>query len=345
MRNGFSTGSCAAAAALASCLWQLTGECPERVEITTPAGVVYTPQIIPRSGFLCGVIKDAGDDPDLTDGHEVRARVDIGNKDGDIQFVAGEGVGTVTLKGLKVPPGEPAVNPVPRKMIADAVRGVIGQKSARVTIEIEGGRELARRTFNPRLGIVNGLSVLGTSGLVRPMSEEALKDTIALEMSIRRAAGHTAVALVFGHQGEQAFIKNFSSPPTVQISNFVGFALDEAVRQGFLSVVLSGHPGKMCKVAGGVMQTHSQYGDCRLEPLCVQLALMGAPKAVLESVLACPTTDAAAAVAKENGYMAVWDRMAAAALQYCKKRVRGECAVSVYFMDGEGRVLGAAKEE
>ena len=176
LREGFTTGSCAAAAALACCLWQRDGECPERVELTVPEGRTYAPRIVAHGDGSCGVVKDSGDDPDITSGMEVVAMVELLGGDGPIRFRAGDGVGTITQPGLKLPAGEAAINPVPRRMIEDAVRSVFGARGAAVTVSIPGGRELAKKTFNPRLGIEGGLSVLGTSGVVRPMSEEALKD-------------------------------------------------------------------------------------------------------------------------------------------------------------------------
>ena len=189
MREGFTTGACAAAAALASCLWRRDGECPECVRIELPDGRSFQPEARPHADFWCGVIKDAGDDPDITDGCEVRVRVEPGVLDGAICFLAGEGVGTVCLPGLKIPVGEAAINPVPRTMIERAVRQVIGDRSASVTVSIPGGAQMAVKTFNPRLGVSGGLSILGTTGIVRPMSDDALLETIALELSVRRAAG------------------------------------------------------------------------------------------------------------------------------------------------------------
>ena len=203
LREGFTTGSCAAACALASCLWQRDGDCPSQVALTVPEGRTYMAEIHAIGPYRCAVYKDSGDDPDITNGSEVWAQVQL-LPEGPVRFQAGEGVGTVTLPGLKVAVGEPAINPVPRCMIEDAVRSVFPEKGALVTVGVTGGRELAQRTFNPRLGIVDGLSILGTTGVVRPMSEEALTDTIRLELTLRKANGADVIALVFGSQGEIA---------------------------------------------------------------------------------------------------------------------------------------------
>lgn len=340
LREGFTTGSCAAAAALACCLWLRDGECPERVRIVLPEGREYAPRVVPHAGMGCGVVKDGGDDPDVTSGMEVIASVELSGVDGEITFVAGEGVGTVTQPGLKLPVGAAAINPVPRRMIEDAVRGVFGARAATVTIAIPGGEEVARRTFNPRLGIAGGLSVLGTSGVVRPMSEAALRDALAEELKMRVAQGHRELILTFGNQGETAMCACFPGLPVVQVGNEVGFMLDAALELGVRRVLLGGHPGKLAKVAAGVMQTHSRVADARREAIVTQLARMGAPAALIENVYAANTTDAAIDMIRRAGFDAVWDRLAEAARRYCALRVRGEMAVDVAFVDGRGNLLG-----
>lgn len=343
MREGFTTGSCAAAAALASCLWRRDGECPRRVEIVVPAGRTFAADVVARDGFECGVIKDAGDDPDVTNGCEVRARVDVLPGAGGIEFAAGPGVGTVTQPGLKLPVGAAAINPVPREMIARAVRSVYPTAAARVTVSIAGGEELATRTFNPRLGIVGGLSVLGTSGIVRPMSEDALTESIALELSMHHARGARALGLVFGNQGEEALARLYPRLPIAQMSNYVGFSLDAAAGLGYERLLMAGHPGKLAKVAAGVMQTHSRYGDARREAIMAHLALMGAEVELLREVRASVTTDAALGAIARAGCGRVWELMADSAQEYCEARVRGACRVDVLYMDAAGAPLGASR--
>lgn len=344
LREGFTTGSCAAACTLASCLWQRDGVCPDQVSLTVPEGRTYTPEIRPLSLYRCAVCKDSGDDPDITNGSEVWAEVQL-LPDGPILFRAGEGVGTVTLPGLKVPVGEAAINPVPRRMMAEAVRSVFPERGAIITVGVTGGRELAQKTFNPRLGIAGGLSILGTTGIVRPMSEEALTDTIRLELSVRRANGVSEIALVFGSQGEEALRRLRPGLPCVQISNFVGFALDTAAELGFARVLLAGQPGKLCKVSGGSMQTHSRYGDGRKEPLCTHLALLGAPVSLLQAVLASPTLDGVIAPIREAGYASVWDRLCRAASGYCAARVRRQLRVDALMLDAAGQPIGEYIDE
>ncbi|MBP5750540.1 MAG: cobalamin biosynthesis protein CbiD [Firmicutes bacterium] len=341
LREGFTTGSCAAAAALACCLWQRDGHCPDAVELEVPGGKVYRPDIVPHEDGSCGIIKDSGDDPDITNGMEIVSRVELLEGDGPVDFCAGEGVGTVTQKGLKIPAGEPAINPVPRQMIEDAVRSVFGARAARVTVSIPGGREIAQKTFNPRLGIEGGLSVLGTTGILRPMSLEALRDSLYVELQMRAEQGYKKLAFTFGNQGEAALQQTGCGMPVVQVSNEIGFMLDSAKELGIEYLLVSGHPGKMTKIAAGIMQTHSATADGRREAIITQLALMGAPKELCEQVYGCVTTDSAAEFIYAAGYDDVWDRIAAAARDYMRFRVREEIAIDVQVTDYAGNVMGS----
>lgn len=345
LREGFTTGSCAAACALASCLWQRDGACPEAVRLTVPEGKTYAPRIHALGPYRCAVYKDSGDDPDVTNGCEVWAEVVPGESEGDIRFVAGEGVGVITRPGLKLPPGEAAINPVPRQMIMDAVRSVLGARAATVTVGITGGRELAQKTFNPRLGVEGGLSVLGTTGVVHPMSEEALVETIRLEMRMLRALGKTRVAFVFGAQGEQALKRLCPGEDCVVISNFVGEALDEAEALGFESALLAGQPGKLAKVSGGCMQTHSKYGDGRRENLCAALALLGAPGDLLQKVMEATTLDGLIPDIASAGYGDVWSLLCKRACFYAAARAHRKLRVSALMLDGAGYPIGKYDNE
>ena len=344
-REGFTTGSCAAAGALASCLWRRDGACPDHVKITVPGGKDYIPEIIAHDNYACGVVKDSGDDPDITRGMEIITRVEPEERDGPIRFLGGEGVGVITEPGLKIPVGEPAINPVPRSMIEAAVRSVFGARGAAVTVSIPSGREIARRTFNPRLGIRDGLSVLGTTGIVRPMSAEALRDSMFVELKMRVTQGHDPIIFTFGNQGEKAMAKNYPGVCTVQVSNEIGFMLDSALELGVKHLIIGGHPGKMAKVASGVMQTHSHTADGRREAIVTQLALMSAPLELMCAVYSGVTTDAAIDLIDKAGYTAVWDGVAEAARRYCLARVRNEIHIDVLVTDYEGRVLGKCLEE
>lgn len=344
LREGFTTGSCAAAAALACCLWQTEGECPRQVEIVLPEGRAYAPDIVPHEGGLCGVVKDSGDDPDVTNGAEIIAHVEVLPGDGEIEFAAGDGVGIVTLPGLKIPPGQPAINPIPREMITRAVRSVYGARRVKVTLSIPGGREIARRTFNPRLGIEGGLSILGTSGVVRPMSEEALRDSLYEELKMRAAQGKKSLIFTFGNQGESALSALFPGACIVQVSNELGFMLDAAEALGVTHLLIGGHPGKLSKVAAGVMNTHSKYADARREALVTHLALLGADRALLAQVYDCVTTDAAIALIHRAGFDRVWTALARAAQRCCTLRTHGKIQIQILFTDAAGHVLGGTTE-
>ncbi|MBQ7488426.1 MAG: cobalamin biosynthesis protein CbiD [Clostridia bacterium] len=348
LRTGFTTGSCAAACALAACLWQTSGEAPSLVRITLPDGTVYTPEIHTLDRYRCSVFKDAGDDPDITDGCEVWAEVTPGTGDGPVTFAAGEGVGIITKPGLKLPPGEAAINPVPRQMIEQAVRTVYPTRSLRVTVGITGGRELAVRTFNPRLGITGGLSILGTTGIVHPMSESALIETIRLECEMHRAAGLEALCFVFGSQGESAINALRPDLQCVQISNFVGSALDIAAELGFSRILLAGQPGKLVKVAGGCMQTHSKYGDGRRETLCAHLALMGTPADLLKTVMSATTLDSLIPIIHSSGLSAVFPRLCQSACRYMSERAAripsSHLKTGAMMLDGAGHIIGEYHE-
>ena len=345
LREGFTTGSCAAAAALACCLWMRDGKCPDQVCITVPEGRKYIPSIIPHDDGSCGVIKDSGDDPDITDGMEIIAKVDLAEIDGEIHFIAGVGVGTITEHGLKIPKGEAAINPVPRQMIEDAVRSVFGNRGASVTISIPGGREIAKKTFNPRLGIKNGLSILGTSGVVRPMSEDALKESLYTELKMRALQGAETIVFTFGNQGEETIKRICPELPIVQVSNYIGFMLDSALELNVKKLIIGGHPGKLAKVAAGVMQTHSKYADARREAIITQLALMGADVELLQRIQNCVTTDAIMVLVHDAGLDAVWSRIAEAAHRYCSARVRSEISIDVIITDTPGNEIGRYMEE
>lgn len=342
LREGFTTGSCAAAAAKAAAQNLLTGECPQEVTIELPSRNHLTLPVFYQDEGIFGVIKDAGDDPDVTHGLAVVVKVELEKETGMIQFVAGEGVGTVTLPGLKIPPGQPAINPVPREMIQRELRTVIGERAAQVTISIPGGEKIASKTFNPRLGIVSGLSILGTSGIVRPMSQEAITESIALEISVKQAQGNRALVLTFGASGEKAICRAFgiSVDKIVQISNYVGFALHKAAELGVTSVVLSGHPGKLVKVAGGIFQTHSHVADARLEILCAHAALLGAPTEVISRIYNANTTEAAIDIIYDYDLDAIWPSLAETAAHRCQLEAGDRLQVATVFIDNTGRILG-----
>jgi cobalt-precorrin-5B (C1)-methyltransferase len=268
-RTGYSTGTCAAAAAKAAVLLLESGMATKLVEVGLPDGrrvslPVARTQRLGEGTAEAAVTKDAGDDPDVT--HRAEIVVSVTFSSGrEVTFMAGEGVGTVTRPGLQVPPGEPAINPVPRRMIRDAVREVT-ERAVVVTLAVPGGAELARGTFNPRLGIVGGISILGTSGLVRPMSSPALREALRCFVQVAQASGERALVLVPGKIGERAARRwfNVSVDQVIEVGNEWGFLLDEISAAASARVLVVGHPGKLAKLAAGFWDTHSSRSPSAL---------------------------------------------------------------------------------
>lgn len=346
LREGYSTGSCASAAAKAAAIRVMGAPCPEKVEITTPEGVIFTLPVIEFPNGACGVIKDAGDDPDSTDGILVKASVEISGLHGDIVFKAGEGVGTVTLPGLKVPVGEPAINPVPRAMIERAVRGVIGSLGAVITISVPQGEAVAKHTFNPRLGISGGISILGTTGRVKPMNEASLLESLTLELNTHTAAGKQSIAVAFAGTGETALrnaykIKNRA---VVQCGNYVGYLLEESVRLGLRKLLIGGHPGKLLKVAAGTFNTHNRIGGGAKEALCTQAAIEGVPSETIKDLYKCTNTEEMMQLLTIKGINFLWNRLAIIAAKRCEDRVFGEIKTAVAFIDNNSNILGATED-
>lgn len=299
-REGYTTGSCAAGAAKAACFLLQGGDLPERVEIPLPGKArltlpVHTGQLRDLEA-TASILKDGGDDADITDGLEIRALVRRLSPQGDVHIRGGRGVGTVTKKGLAQGVGESAINPVPRAMIRDAVREVFPQAELEVTIEVPEGEATALRTLNPRLGIVGGISILGTSGIVRPMSEEAFKTSILPELDQAVAYGHKTIVLTPGHYGFRVATECFKVPAeaVIQMSNFVGFLLEEAAYRKIEGVILLGHIGKLIKVSGGIFHTHNRVADARAEILLAHAALAGVQEDTLKYLAELPTAEGAA---------------------------------------------------
>lgn len=312
LRCGYTTGTCAAAAAHAATSKLLYGQAPDAVLIETPAGidaVVEVEQLeCGRTWASAGVRKDGGDDPDITDGALVVARVSYSEAPG-ITIEGGQGVGRVTRAGLDQPVGAEAINSVPRQMINEEVTAICQdceyEGGLLVEISIPDGAELARRTFNPRLGIEGGLSVLGTSGIVKPMSEDALIASVELELRQRSAEGAANILLVPGNYGFD-FARDalaLDLKRGVQCSNYLGAALDYASQLGFESILFVAHIGKMIKVAAGVMNTHSRVADARLETMCAHAALQGATQELVAKIMGSVTTDEALGYLKEAGLL------------------------------------------
>lgn len=344
LREGVTTGTCATGAMMASVIWQQTGTCPEFVTVDTPSGRSVYLEVVKHDYPICSVTKDAGDDPDVTNGASITACVVIGDEDGDVIFKGGEGVGTITLPGLKLPVGEPAINPVPREMMISHIRKLIGEKSAIITISVPGGREIARKTFNPRLGIVDGISILGTSGIVRPMSEEAMKESLSVELKFQlEKTKH--IAFVLGQNGEDTVHHLYGDKVVcVQISNYIGYMLDEALSMGAETILISGAAGKLVKVAADIMNTHSHVADGRRETICTYAALNGADQSMIKALFDCKTVKKTIEVVRDFELTGIWDQIAEAGCEKCRLRTCGDIQIAMVLTDTEEHVIGKSQD-
>ena len=353
LRYGYTTGTCAAAAAKGAALLLLTGRAPAAVQIHTPKGIDLTLPMeeAKREGNAarCAVRKFSGDDPDVTDGAMIVATASVSATPG-VHIDGGEGVGRVTKPGLKVPVGEAAINPGPRAMIEQAVNETLEEtepvSGLDVVISVPEGAALAARTFNPRLGILGGISILGTSGIVEPMSEAALIDSIRLEIRQRKALGETRLILAPGNYGTD-FLRDtlgVSEDRIVKISNYVGRALDAAAEAGFAEVLLAGHIGKLIKLSGGIMNTHSREGDGRAELMAAWALKAGADADTARAILACVTTDEMLRILREKGLLApAMAYMSQRIDLYVNARGKGLLTVGVLvFSDGYGPLCATA---
>lgn len=309
LRCGFTTGTCAAAASAGAARMLLSGKVIENITVITPSGnsvTVGLTDIKKENDYVsCAVQKDSGDDPDVTDKILVYSTVSY-EKSG-ITVDGGEGVGRVTKKGLKQQIGEAAINPVPRKMIEEQLKTAASDYSydggLKAVISVPMGIQIAKKTFNPRLGIEGGISILGTMGIVEPMSEQALIDTISVELDVRRAQNEEFIIVTPGNYGQDFLRDNLgiAVDKCVKCSNFIGDTIDMCIEKGFKSMLLVGHIGKLSKLGCTIYNTHSRYADGRMEAFALCAALCGAEREVLENILGCITTDAALEILKKEG--------------------------------------------
>lgn len=320
LRCGFTTGSCAAGAAKAAAM-MLRGEEPDSVEIDTPAGVLLNLVIngrrMEKDQAVCSIIKDAGDDPDVTDGIEIFARVSK-RQDGRVLITGGEGIGIITRKGFFGEAGEYAINKVPREMIQRELKKV-DDSGYDVEIFAPAGVEIGKKTFNSNIGIDGGISIIGSTGIVEPMSEKALLDTIYLEMDqVKLDHGLDGLLLVPGNHGEKFARKLGYRLPGIKMSNYVGEALQYAYSIGFRSLVLVGHVGKLSKLSIGAFNTHSRVCDTRLEAFVYHLVHMEAPIDFIRRIETCLTAEEALHLCADKGYGDIAKRMENSA----QKRIR-----------------------
>ncbi len=344
LRCGITTGSCAAAAAGAAAESLLGGKAPSLYRLTVPSGDEITLEVMLVDGGACAVRKDGGDDVDATNNALICARVSAVSE--GFSVTGGEGIGKVTKAGLDQPVGEYAINSVPRKMITEQLMlaaerfGYSGGLCAEIFVP--NGAEIAKKTYNPRMGIVGGISILGTSGIVEPMSSAALVETIRIEARSLRMNGKTVLPLTLGNFGER-FVQNklpFGSEDCVTCSNYIGEALDIALELGFESVLIIGHLGKLVKLGAGIMNTHSAVADGRMDVLITCGVLAGVSSDVLAPLVNCATVDAALDILPRGKLGAILEILTARAESYLKARVRGAVKIgAVMFSDKHEIIL------
>lgn len=358
LRKGFTTGSCGAAAAKAALYMLLTGSVKDEIEIITPGGEVFRTEVKDifreENRVRCAVVKDGGDDPDVTTGLHVTAEVraeERGDGPLEIRIEGGPGVGRVTLPGLDQPVGNAAINRVPRQMIEKELSEVAElldfRGRIRVILSVPGGEAAAERTFNPRLGIEGGISILGTTGIVEPMSTRAILDTIRVELNQRKALGDRIAAVSPGNYGLN-FMKEtygYDLNRSVKCSNYVGDTVDMVREMDFRGMLLTGHIGKLIKVSGGIMNTHSKEGDARMELLAAGVIRAGGSMDTLWGILNCRVTEEALGIIQAESPTLLWRSMESVMeriLYYLRKRAGEELPVECILYSNEFGLLAAS---
>ncbi len=347
LRTGYTTGTCSAAVAKASAMMLINQKPYEHVELTLPDGSLHVLEIkgakFNPTEASCYTVKDAGDDPDVTHGAEIHATAKFITELG-VKISAGKGIGSVTRPGLPVEVGQPAINPIPRKMILEAVGSILPErKGIEITLSIPAGEELAKRTFNPRLGIVGGISVLGTTGIVKPMSEEALKASLVVKLHQLRA--HGVDTAVYAPGNYATYFANeslsFNTDDIVLTSNYIGFMLEEGVKAGMKKVVLVGHPGKLVKVAGGIFQTHSRVSDARNEILAAHYMQYSKDMETFEKLMKVNTTEEAIELIPDESF---WNYMAQKVKERCELFTYNELQVECILFSQVAGKIGESNE-
>ncbi|AWH79087.1 cobalt-precorrin-5B (C(1))-methyltransferase CbiD [Clostridioides difficile] len=358
-RRGYTTGSCATGASKAAVYMLITKNRINTINIDTPKGIPLLLKVdninISDTFVECSIKKDGGDDIDATHTMDIYARAEIVSKNDKnkgyltlkdidslstnseckselykfIRVYGGTGIGVVTKKGLSVDVGKPAINPTPLKMINHEIRKLIGDnfesilgndKVLKITIFAPQGETVAKKTFNPRLGIVGGISIIGTTGIVEPMSDEGWKKSLSIELQMKKEQGLDKIILVPGNHGEQ-FIReklNLDIKYVVRVSNFIGYMIKEAQRIGYKKILMAGHIGKFIKVSAGIFNTHSKVADARSEILVANLALMGARYEFLNKINQCVTTEEAVELINSSEYREVYNILS----NKCRERVK-----------------------
>jgi cobalt-precorrin-5B (C1)-methyltransferase len=347
LKYGITTGATAAAAAKAA-VTAVVNETVDRVVIPTPIGLRFEVPVkfsrkISADTAEAIAVKDAGQDSDATDKMEIVATVKI-TDDGKVTIKSGMGVGIVTKPGLQVPIGEGAINPVPKSMIIEAVKEALqpGQ-GAEVTITAPEGANIAKKTMNPKLGIIGGVSILGTTGVVKPLSLEACRRSLVPQIDVALARGYKRLVFVPGNIGERIAKEQFKVPEDaiVQTGDFVGYMLDKAVEKGVREIIMLGHSGKLVKLAANIFNTHHKVGDARNEVIASYAGAVGADQKTINKLLLANTSDEASEILKGAGLLeATYDRIAERVYQRVSDRVENKIKISIVIISMNGKNLG-----
>lgn len=359
LKSGYTTGSCSAAGVKASLEFLLNGKCEKNVCINSLTGEkinIPIKKLRKRKNFCTAVVeKYSGDDPDITNGIDICVKVSIKEKFSDIKrgyrfnnifIYGGRGVGIATKKGLQCPVGKSAINPGPLKMIVDTIDNILDDKNLNieVMIYIPAGREKAKKTFNEKLGVIGGLSILGSTGILKPMSEEALKTSLYTELKVLKENKNTDwVIFSFGNHGKKYCLNHgFGDEHIVLISNYVGFMLDCAFDLGFKKIIFVGHIGKAIKIAGGIYNTHSKIADGRMEIMGANAFLFGEKNENVRKILCSSTVEEACEYIENREFF----NMLADKISFkCKEYLKDEnikCETLIFSFNGDE--LGHSKE-
>lgn len=348
LREGYTTGS-AAAAAMKAAVLALRGQFPKEVEILSPQRQVIAVPVeeahVKDGAGTATVLKDGGDDLDCTDGTPIVVTAELTDRPG-LVLQAGRGVGTVTKPGLQVRVGKPAINPGPQIMMRYVYEELVGtDRGCIVTVSAPAGEELARQTLNPALGVMGGISIIGTTGIVKPMSEDAYKRSLTPQLNVIWQGGFRTAVLVPGRIGENAAVSSMGIPRAciAETSNFIGYMMEQALAVGFQQLLLVGHMGKLVKVASGSFHTYNRISDGRMETIAAYAALNGADRSAVRKILDCGTTDGAAAVLQQCGVEEkVYSQLAERAQIRSERYLFGKARVGAVFVSMKGKVTAVS---
>lgn len=343
LRTGWTTGSCASAAAKAAAMVLINGVLPKFVDIALPSGerVTFNVERGPNGGAV--VIKDAGDDPDCTDGAHMTVHAQVIPGSGELNLIAGDGIGIITKPGLGLEIGAPAINPVPRRMITEAVREVT-HLGLELIFSVPGGQEMAKKTTNERLGIIGGISILGTTGIVRPFSTSSYRASVVQQIDVAAAQGENEIVLATGSRSEQYAMRLFPNLDPVcfvEVGDFTGIALKRAQGKGILKISWVGMAGKITKLANEVMMTHFHRSDINNEVL-LQVALeTNSTQELIDAATETHTARHFYEVCIKTDQLTPLQRLCELAKEACAKHVAGSLEINIYMVDFDGDAVVA----